>query len=229
MVADRPEMAKVKRADPIWRYCVKAFAGEAIGERIYWNPVEPTGGYSMVYDMPTDGATPCIRFSRTNGWVFDYGTGEAWYRAAYGLEGLRSYRDLDALRAKGYHGDLSRDQWVRAATRLTYEHLRRINEVYRTYWKPTAAARRLGTPGGNSWAADIPHSYEEWYSRASPDGWSDYRHEYDHEMAPIRELTLEVRKLKSQASPSGKTVSRGGSTHGNRSQERARRTNLEGS
>jgi hypothetical protein len=196
MVADRPEMAKVKPPDPIWRYCVKAFAGEAIGERVYWNPVEPTGGYSMVYDLPTDGATPCIRFSRTEGWVFDYGTGEAWYRAAYGLEGLRGYRTLDALRAKGLHGDLSREQWVRSASRLSFEHLKRLNQVYRTYWRPTADSRRLGTPGGNSWATDLPATYKEWFARVSNDGWSEYGLEYDQNMAPIRELALEVQKLR---------------------------------
>src|ERR1051326_747463 len=57
MVEDRPQMKQyVQKGDPIWRYCVRQFAGEALGERIAWNndPLE----LAEHYDSESQSSTP---------------------------------------------------------------------------------------------------------------------------------------------------------------------------
>jgi hypothetical protein len=195
MVRDRPEMGKVQSPDPIWRYCVRGFAGEALGQRVYWDPVEPFAS-DTDFEFPLLGATPCIRIRRTSAWDPDYGTSERWFWAVYCLEALRDFKAREALRTKGLHGDLSRDEWIRGETRLSYEHLRRINKIYWTYWRPTSRSRRIPTVGGDTWATDLDGTYEGWYSRYAPYGWDAYAREYDAGMARIYELSRKVRKLR---------------------------------
>jgi hypothetical protein len=196
MVQDRPEMARVRPPDPIWRYCVRAFAGEAIGQRVSWNPVEPTG-FDMYYEAPLNGNTPCIRMRRASSVDPEYGTNERWYRAVWCFQAMRTYLDGEALRRKGLHGDLSRDEWVRGATRRGYEQLHRIRQVYRTCWRPTAASRHLKTLVIDRWATDLPSSFDAWYAGLSSQNREEYAQEYDGRMAQLRSLSLELKSLKS--------------------------------
>ena len=131
MVRDRPEMARYAgKTDPVWGFCERAFAGEAIGERIYWESSLPVGGeYQSDHQEPYKGRPAYIRIRK------DYASGylegsplpceELWSCAVFEIENLRNHGAFTMLFELALKGKLSREQWIGEHTRLEYAALRR--------------------------------------------------------------------------------------------------------
>jgi hypothetical protein len=192
MVKDRPEMARyVRPTDPVWKYCQRAFAGEAIGQRVYWDSALPDTDETAAEHMGPVGNDPgYIRVREKYATGFQKGTPltceELWSSAVYELENIRGTKGFDALYKLACDGKLTREQWIRENTKLEYGACRRTAKLYRTLWLPVAKAR--GNPTvGTEWFADAPSTYEGWISLyTDPNGypWNDWGRYYDDEVVP---------------------------------------------
>ncbi len=192
MVGDRPEMTRyVAKGDPLWQFCARAFAGEIIGERIFWEGSLPAGNeYQSDHRDPYKGEKGYIRIRKEYGSGYLEGTllpcEELWSCAVFEFENLRNHNAFTMLFERGLQGKLSREEWIRQHTRLEYEALRRTAAQYQKLWRPQAEKRGIWT-SGQYWGADIPTNYESWISLYRDPGsypWNVYGRWYDREILP---------------------------------------------
>ena len=192
MVKDRPEFTHyVSKDDPIWQFCVRAFAGEAIGEHILWNNGLPEGDpYSSDNFGPYEGRLGYIQI-RNN-----YASGEnrgqpltceeLWSCAVFEIENIRNHKAFMALYYRALDGKLSREEWIRGCSRLEYEALRRTRKHFTKLWAPLFRTRPI-TVTSTCWGANIPETYEAWISyyrdpRSYP--WDVFGEYYDSRVVP---------------------------------------------
>lgn len=159
MVHDRPELARyVSKDSALWQFCVRAFAGEVIGERILWDNNLPAGKeYRSDHMAPYAGQSGRIRIRK------NYATGpergqalsceELWSCAVFEIENIRNFKAFLALYYKALQGGLSREEWIRANSKLEYGALRRTAEDYRRLWQPLALARQQLSSVLGSWSS----------------------------------------------------------------------------
>jgi hypothetical protein len=192
MVKDRPEMGRyVTKTDPVWKFCARAFAGEAIGERIFWESSLPTGReYQSDHQDPYQGQKGNIRIRKQYASGDLAGTGlsceELWSCAVFEIENLRNHAAFIALFESGLQGKLSREEWIREHTKLEYGALRRTAAQHQKLWQPMAEARGIRS-SSEYWGIDVPNNYESWISLyTDPKGypWDAYGRWYDREILP---------------------------------------------
>jgi hypothetical protein len=191
MVSDRREMRRhVQPSDPIWRYCARAFAGEAAGQRVFWDSAPPLDGYDADHRWPFGKDPGRIRVreraaagaARGN----ERSCEELWASAVYELENMRSGPAYEQLYRSALRGELTREQWVRENTVLEYLALHRSRRVFESDWRLPSKAR--GIPSTPSlWGAEVPDTYEAWISEyRDPSGypWNVWGRYYDEDLEP---------------------------------------------
>lgn len=191
MVKDRPEMLSwVEPNDAVWTHCARAFGGDAVGERIFWDSTPPTGDVEAEHQGPYQGDSGFIRVRETYASGFKQGQpvegDELWGSVIYELENIRSTPAFHSLFERACRGGMGREEWIRENTRLEYLACRRTRDYFRSQWQPLMTSR--GRPiSGTSWFADLPSTYEEWIAfYTSPDDypWNFWGRYYDTEIAP---------------------------------------------
>ena len=192
MVQSRPEMVRyVSKNDAIWQFCVRAFAGEAIGERIYWDSGSPQGAeFSADHFNPYGDEKARIRIRKESASGRNRGRllscEELWACVVFEIENLRNHRACIALYERAIKGEVTREQWIFENSRLEYEALRRTSNDYVRLWQPLAASHRLASTM-EFWGLDIPPTYEAWISMYNaPAGypWNVFGEYFDHELIP---------------------------------------------
>jgi len=192
MVADRPQMALyVSKSDPLWEFCVRAFAGGFIGERIYWQNDPPESDALADHISPYPGQQPAIRIRRTYPSApypaVPFSCEDLWGFAVFELENLRNSPAFLAMGERASEGEASREQYIRELTRLEYYALLRTAQDYGRLWIPIALRRGLLTPhGGRAWGVGAPNTYETWISQYRDPAsypWDCYGRYYDRFLA----------------------------------------------
>jgi hypothetical protein len=126
MIKDRPEFARyVSKDDDVWQFCVRAFAGAAIGEHIIWNnSLLENERYLADHLGPYDGHPGYIQIRKNVASGDRRGRPltceELWSCAVFELENIRSHRAFLALYYRALDGKLSREEWIRGCSRLEY-------------------------------------------------------------------------------------------------------------
>jgi hypothetical protein len=175
----------------VWRYCVRAFAGAAAGQRVYWDGGTPDGdGYLADHRAPYGGDSGYIRVRRDYASGYEAGSPLAceqlWSCAVYELENMRGDPAFNALYDRALRGDMSREEWIRENTQLEYQAYRRTAHVYEAAWLPMARKRAIAF-NGSDWGEDVPDTYEAWISAyRDPNGypWDSWGRYYDDDIAP---------------------------------------------
>ena len=192
MVQDRPEMTRyVGTNEPVWQFCARAFAGEAIGQHVYWEDSLPVRDeYLADHQDPYKGEQGWIRIRKVYASGYLQGSPlpceELWSCAVFEIENLRNHEAFMALFELGLQGRLSREEWIREHTKLEYAALRRTADRYRTLWRPRAQAHGVWT-SGEYWGAGAPTNYESWillYRDPNSYPWNVYGRWYDLEILP---------------------------------------------
>jgi hypothetical protein len=192
LAKDRPELMRfILKDDPIWQFCVRAFAGAAIGERIKWdNTLPERQGYRAESLGPYKGRSGFIRIRSNSDSADDrgrlLGCEELWACCVYEIENIRNHKAFMALFHRALAGKLSREEWIRGCSRLEYNALRRASKDFTTLWLPLARTRQV-TITDSFWGADIPPTYEEWISQyRDPDSypWEVFGAYYDRKIVP---------------------------------------------
>jgi hypothetical protein len=191
LAADRPELTRyVSKADPVWQFCARAFAGELLGERIRWDSGLPANDYPADHATPTKDQKAFIRVRKT------YASGEnrgqplsceeLWACVVFELENIRSSKAFLALHERGLRGELTREQWIGEHTRLEYNAFRRTAHNYARLWQPIGLSRAL-TSQSEQWGIGLPPTYEAWLAQyRDPNGypWNPYGRFYDNVIVP---------------------------------------------
>jgi hypothetical protein len=198
MTKDRPEMLRyVKKGDPIWSHCARAFAGESIGERVYWDSTPPHTDETPAEHMgPWQGSHGYIRVCGEYKSGYEKGTAltceELWACASYELENIKGTPGFNKLYNLALSGKLNREQWIRENTRLEYEACKRTQELYRSVWLP-AATRQAVPATGRYWFVGLPERYEDWiamYDDPSGYPWAFFGKYWDDEVMPYLRRTM---------------------------------------
>jgi len=203
MVKDRPEFARyISRDDVIWQFCVRAFAGAAIGERIVWNNTPPEHyGYRSENLGPYQGRPGYIRIRKNSDSGDDRGRPlsceELWSCAVFEIENIRNHKAFMVLFYRALDGKLSREKWVRGCSMLEYNALQRTKKDFAKLWLPGVGTRPM-TVTKSFWGADIPDNYEGWISiyRDSNDyPWNVFGTYYDSQIFPYVKKTRGLQKV----------------------------------
>jgi hypothetical protein len=196
MVRDRPEFTRyVSKEDPIWQFCVRAFAGAAIGERILWdNTLPQADGYRSENLGPYQGHAGFIRIRNNSDSGDDNGRPlsceELWSCAVFEIENIRNHKAFMVLFYQALDGKLSREEWVRGS-RLEYNALQRTKGDFTKLWLPLAGTRFM-TITKSYWGADTPATYESWISPfRDPNDypWDVFGAYYDSKIVPYLKQT----------------------------------------
>jgi hypothetical protein len=214
MVADRPALARgVSTNDALWQFCVRAFAGETIGEPILWKNAEPRGDeYQSDHQGPYRGQRGYIRIRKNCAYGSERGQPasceQLWSCAVFEIENMRNSKAFDALFKMALRGEVSREEWTRENSRLEYEALRRTAEDYRRLWRPLVLAGRVSSTA-HLWGANIPQTYESWISRyRDPNSypWDVYARDYDRQIMPYVRSRMAFR-LRAETNRSATSIS----------------------
>jgi hypothetical protein len=197
MVQDRPELTRyISKDDPIWQFCVRAFAGAAIGERIVWDNTLPQGnGYRSENLGPYQGHAGFIRIRNNSDSGDDRGRPlsceELWSCAVFEIENIRNHKAFMVLFYRALDGKLTREEWVRGCTRLEYNALQRTKGDFTKLWLPLVGMRFM-TITKSFWGADIPDTYEGWislYRDPNDYPWDVFGAYYDSKIVPYVKQT----------------------------------------
>src|SRR5882724_942113 len=191
MVKDRPALARyVSKTDAVWQFCARAFGGQAIGERIFWENSLPGGDYQSDHQGPYEGKSGYIRirknYSSGGNWGQPLTCEELWSCAVFEIENIRNHKAFTALYEMALKGELSREEWIRENSRLEYGALRRTAEDYGQLWVPLEMTRSLPTTRAY-WGGNCPPPFEIWISQyRDPDSypWDVFGQYYDQQIVP---------------------------------------------
>ena len=198
MMLDRPEMFKcVNKKDVIYTWVMRRFAGEAIGQRIYWSSDLPDCGNCLASSAgPEDGNNGVIRIR----WTYDSGVSAnemipcelMWQCVVYETFNISTYKTLHSYNDAALEGSMSKQEWVYNCSKLEFNAMHKTKNFYKNIWKPWSKNKSIETHEGY-WFSDLPATFNEWcqspqQSKFYLDFYSKY---YETEIRP---------RLKNQAS-----------------------------
>lgn len=190
MVHDRPEMARmVNSQSPVWKWCVRNFAGVSLGQRIYWNsgkPAPPDSGADHV--IPFDGKPGYIRVDEMR----RIGTGDAgkasceelWAKAVFELNNMANDPAFLQIYNDALAGKLDRNRFIERNTRLEYLTELKTELVHKNLWRQSGSEF---SGGSYYWGAYIPDTYEMWisaYTDRTSYPWIPFGSYYDEQVVP---------------------------------------------
>ncbi len=191
MLSERPEMARhVTEDDPLFDWTVRQFAGENLGQVIWWSPVSPKSPAAAEHQVPTEfqRAEIRIRMKHAEGarqgekLSFD----ELWHCAAFELQNVLNASHFHRTVADAYAGKLSREQFVFRMAELEYEAGLRTRAFYVEQYAAWMAAKNVKSDPA-TWRLSLPLSFEtlkEQMQDPTAYPWSCYGVFYDTEIAP---------------------------------------------
>lgn len=193
MMRDREEMGTcVEKGDVIYEWAARQFAGEAVGQRIYWSSNPP--------DCPPD----CLSsiqspYKSFNGYIAireHYAAGskirqkilceELWACAVYELYNISYAPESNALHEAALAGRFSKQEFVMNLAKIEYHAEQQTAQFYWAMWRPWAENKGLVTSESH-WFTSNPDTYDEWIRQfTDPAGYpySYYSRDYDERIAP---------------------------------------------
>lgn len=195
MVHDRPEMRRyVQPRDAVWKYCVRQFAGENVGERISWNKAMPDG-FDADHQYPSPGEKGYIRVRPAHNLPGENGKAqnceELWSCAVFELTNIQSAKADYKLYLKVFEGGMTRDTYIRGEAEMEYRALRKTAVLYRQFWTPLIRGKNIATDP-TLWGVDIPSTYDKWiagYTDRRGYPWNPFGKYYDDEVVPYLRAT----------------------------------------
>lgn len=194
MVHDRPAMAQwVRKGDVIYSWAAGKFAGESVGQRVWWNPnylptMPPT--VNAYNNLPTPFNPGSISIREV------YAAGEKkgqkieserlWRSAVFELFNISNWDGFKAAYEEAIAGKLSKAEYIDRNTRLEFFTAINTHGFYLSVWQPWA--RQSGaTSQEYLWHGYTPNTHEESMKQRPENSEyiSFYSEEYDKLVAHI--------------------------------------------
>lgn len=185
MIRDRPGLEPFLDPDgALWRWAVRRFAGEALGEPIDWDPAPPLdseaehvapmpGRRGRIRVKPYDDALPAADADA----IFE----ALWSHLVFELHNIGLVPRFEALRQQAAAGNVSKRQFVERIFRYEQEAVQQTRGYYVKVYLPWVAEKGLKTDP-NLWFADWWLDVETAFRgftdpREYP--WTPYGRQYD--------------------------------------------------
>jgi hypothetical protein len=190
LLIDRPQLAKILlKSEPIWPWVVRQFAGEAAGQRIYWNSSalsDKDFDYDSDHSAPEANEPGYIRLRK----IDKYGQPMAAERllAALVFEcyNINSSPAFERVYQTALSGKLTQEQFIEQNAQIEFEAGRKTATFYRTVFEPLARNRHYDT-APLYWEAESPTNYAAWraqYTDRKGYPWSFWGKCYDESIRP---------------------------------------------
>jgi hypothetical protein len=186
MLKDRPGMGKyVNNREIIWKWAVRKFAGEDLGEVFDWNPNLPQQGYNYDHYGPWERKKGFIRIRDD----FE----NLWVAAVYELFNIANTDKFKKVYEEACAGHLTKEQWITKNTKIEYGAVKKTKEFYGRVWEPWAKKKGFKT-NPQIWYMWTPNSYSKWiktYKNKLGYPWNSWGRYYDESMVPyLRKLAI---------------------------------------
>ncbi|HEY0075720.1 MAG TPA: hypothetical protein VGB77_16590 [Abditibacteriaceae bacterium] len=192
MMRDRPLMSTwVKKGDVIYNWVARRFAGESVGQRVYWLSDFQTD-YPPSLDayntLPWHGSPGSISIREV------YAAGEKkgqkikseelWSCAVFELFNISNWDGFKAVDEEAIAGKLSKAEYIERSTRLEFFTAINTHGFYLKLWQPWAK-QSGATSQEYLWHGYTPNTHQEFINQMPDDSdyISFYSNEYDRLVA----------------------------------------------
>ncbi len=149
MLSDRKAMAEHgKLAEPLYQWATRKFAGEDLGEAVFWNAATPSVHFGGDNQRPTDEEPGWIRVREEHGNGQEVGKRsfeELWFTAVFELYNVASAKDFDRLARRARSGEVSRVQYVTETIRIESQAAEKTRSFYIHVFLPWAKQHKIAT------------------------------------------------------------------------------------
>ncbi|MBN1342919.1 MAG: hypothetical protein JXQ73_09585 [Phycisphaerae bacterium] len=192
MLQGRPAMREhVEEGDAIWEWAARRFAGEELGQEVYWDPNSPRRGFLGEHRIPRPGVTGCIRLREVHPWGPKQGTPlsfeDLWGAAVFELFNITSAAAFLRLYDDARAGEIDRDGYVLGMAEIEYSAIVRTKRFWEENWLPWTKSKGVPPRPFLSLSTWQP-SYEAWIRQFPRDPnrypWRDYGKHYDTVVVP---------------------------------------------
>ena len=150
MLKDREAMGKYgKLAEPLYQWAIRKFAGEDLGEEIYWGNDDPPSPLDGCHRPPTENIPGCIYIRENYGNGRDVGKRrsfeELWCIAVFELYNITSVEDFALLNHRASTGELSKEQYVVKRIDIELRAAEKTRSFYIHVFLPWAREHSIAT------------------------------------------------------------------------------------
>jgi tetratricopeptide (TPR) repeat protein len=150
MLKDRKAMRQYGRlAEPLYEWAARKFAGEDLGEEIFWDAANPAPHVDGCNHSPTDEEPGRIRVRETHSDGPDVGKRqsfeEAWRIAVFELYNIASAEDFLRIYHQTLAGGISKEQYVTKMAEIESHAAEKTRSFYIHVFLPWAKRNHLAT------------------------------------------------------------------------------------
>ena len=143
-----------KVAEPLYQWAIRKFAGEDLGEEIFWNAADQAPRFNGCNRPPTDDEPGWINVREIDDQELEIGKKlsfeKTWAVAVFELYNIASAKDFDQLDRQASSGEISKDQFAAKSTEIESRAAEKTRSFYIHIFLPwTKQHHILGEP--KSW------------------------------------------------------------------------------
>ncbi|MGJ8634235.1 MAG: hypothetical protein ACSHX7_09975 [Luteolibacter sp.] len=201
MIRDRPLMSQflnrgnrrvpINVEDAPFTWVKNEYSRLYDGGKVFWDSSESAKPlqYLAEHRIPKNGENGFIRiresFLDRRKIVRDASFEELWGACVYELLNIKNHDKYVELLARLKRHELTKDQWVRAGTKIEHKTLLELGVFHEKIWLPWALKANFGSDP-KIWRRDILEDYDEWIKRYRTNKksnvyqyWEDYYDKYE--------------------------------------------------
>jgi tetratricopeptide (TPR) repeat protein/protein involved in polysaccharide export with SLBB domain len=155
MLKDREAMGEHgELADPLYEWAIRKFAGEDLGEEVFWNAADQAPRFNGCNHPPTDNEPGWINVREIDDQELEIGKKlsfeKAWVVAVFELYNIASAKDFDQLERQASSGEISKDQFAAKRTEIESRAAEKARSFYIHVFLPWAKRHHVAT-NSQSW------------------------------------------------------------------------------
>jgi tetratricopeptide (TPR) repeat protein len=148
MLKDRKVMEDHgKLAEPLYQWAIRKFAGEDLGEEIFWNAADPIPRFNGCNNAPMGEKLGWIMVRETDDEGPDVGKKlsfeKAWSVAVFELYNIANAKEVDRLYLQGSSGEISKEQFAGKRTEIESRAAEKARSFYIHVFIPWAKQHRI--------------------------------------------------------------------------------------
>ncbi len=216
MLRDRKEMGRYgKLAEPFCQWAVRKFAGEDLGEEVFWDDAEPVGQFDACHGIPLDETPGWIRVRNAcsdRPVATKRSFEQMWCNAVLELYNIASAKEFVRLRRQTVGGSISKEQYVTATMEMEQRAVAKTRSFYIHAFLPWARLHRIATdPSLWYLGTESGATGELTLGNIDRKGayWRYYEDKYDDLVAWAKNHRKEVKQITEELAPETRVKQRG--------------------
>lgn len=150
MLKDRPAMGELgEKAEMLYRWAARKFAGEDLGEPIFWNPADPLPEFPCDHQSPEPDCPGYIRIHEKYTRGPNKGTpvpfDELWRGVVFELYNITGVEDFKRIAADAAAGKISREEYITKKLKVESNAAEKTRAFYIRVYLPWAKEHGVRT------------------------------------------------------------------------------------